>query len=104
MTPARRDAMVIGLALLVTAVALVEAVAAHWWDQVALLAAIAGLLLALFTARRTGRRGADVRSDLARWLDDQAAATGEPAGQLLDRCIATYRAGQSVPATPEPKE
>ena len=97
MIPAHRNSLVAALALLITSVGLIEAAAGDNWDQLVLLAAVAGLLLALLAGQRAGRQPVDLRADLSTWLHEHAAATGEPARQLLDGCVAAYQADVSVP-------
>jgi hypothetical protein len=80
----QRRSVVILLALLVTAVGLV-----------AIFALIAVLQLLVLGGLRVGRRAVGVRADLATWIDEQAAATGEPAARITDRAVASYRAGLS---------
>lgn len=65
-------------------------------EDVDALAVLFGLLAAVLlemeiTARR-GRRSIRVRPDLARWLDETSAVTGESPDELADRCISSYRA------------
>jgi hypothetical protein len=81
-------------ALLVIGLAAAGAVAGARSDApgLATLFGVIGLVTAasLWPARR--RRAVELRPDLARWLDDVAAVTSEPAGDVLDRSLSAYRA------------
>jgi hypothetical protein len=59
---------------------------------VVLVALHVGLLYALSGPRRL----LTVRLDLARWVEHRAATTGESVDHVLDRCVASYRAGMTA--------
>ncbi|MGY1708835.1 hypothetical protein ACI8AC_04925 [Geodermatophilus sp. SYSU D00758] len=89
------------VALLGVTVALVDALREADPDLAALLAAVAAVQLAALLTVVRGRVGVPLRPDLATWLRDQSAATGEPRERLADRCVAAYRAGLTgEPAAP----
>ncbi|MGY1726328.1 hypothetical protein ACI79J_05105 [Geodermatophilus sp. SYSU D01062] len=81
------------VALLGVAVAVVDALRGSDGDLLLLLGAVALVQLAALAARARGRSAVALRPDLAGWLHQQAAATGEPVERLADRCVAAYRAG-----------
>ena len=88
-----RTAVLLVIALVGTAVALVDVLRDGNSDLTLLLT---GLLLVQAAALATallGHRGVRLRPDLTAWLERQAAATGEPVERLADRCVAAYRAG-----------
>jgi hypothetical protein len=88
-----RTAVLLVIALVGTAVGLVDVVRDGNSDLTLLLT---GLLLVQAAALATallGHRGVRLRPDLTAWLERQAAATGEPVERLADRCVAAYRAG-----------
>ncbi|HSL59251.1 MAG TPA: hypothetical protein VK866_15500 [Acidimicrobiales bacterium] len=61
------------------------------FDLTAVFALIAVLQAMLLIRLRTHRTEVTLRPDLAAWVLDRAALTGEPAEHLLDRCVATAR-------------
>ncbi|GAA4753854.1 hypothetical protein GCM10023328_41490 [Modestobacter marinus] len=88
-----RTGVLLVLALALSAVGVVDAVRAQDDDLAVLLAAV-GLLVAAALGTETRRRSAVLlRPDLARWLELRAATTGEPVDRLADRCVAACRAG-----------
>lgn len=95
MIPVHRHAVVLLLSVLVTAVGQVEVIAGRSWDVVAIFALIGLLQLVVLGGLRVGRRPVALRADLATWIDEHAAATGEPASRITDRAVAAYRAGLS---------
>ena len=82
------------LLLLAVAVALVGTVGAILdgdWDLLAVLGMLVVLLLVL-GSRSFGRRPAvPIRVDLAAWLRQRAATTGETLETVADRAVASYR-------------
>jgi hypothetical protein len=57
-----------------------------------LFAAVALLEVVRGGTRSRRRRSFTLRPDLARWLEDVAATTGEPREEVLDRSVSAYRA------------
>jgi hypothetical protein len=77
----------------VATVGLVDVVRSGESDLVLVLTALLVVLAAALVLSLNGRRAVQLRPDLAGWLRQQAAATGEPVERLADRCVAAYRAG-----------
>ena len=88
-----RTPVLLLVALLVAAVGLVDVVRSGGSDLAVLFAALLVLLAAALVTALRGRRSVELRPDLATWLREQSAATGEPVERLADRCVAAYRAG-----------
>ena len=89
-------------AVVIVAVALAGFVAAVRVDRAALavlFAVVALLEVARGATLSRRRRALTLRPDLARWLEDVAATTGEPREEVLDRSVSAYRA--SMRATPD---
>jgi len=61
-------------------------------DLLAVFVIVALLQMGLLVRSLLGRRTVRVRKDLANWLDEQSAITGEPIHRIADRCIANHRA------------
>ena len=80
------------LTSVVATVGLVDSFAGGDADLGVVFGAIVLLVLAAVGQLRLGRRSVPVRRDHARWLTDQATATGESPSDLVDRAIAAYRA------------
>jgi hypothetical protein len=76
------------IALVLTAVALIDAAVSGAWDLVAVLGVVAALLLGVLLATSTGRRPVTLRPDLARALQRRAALSGESVDTLVDRAVA----------------
>lgn len=64
-------------------------------DLALLLAAVTALVAAAIVLLLRSCTQVALRPDLAAWVRRQAAATGEPADRLADRCVAAYRAGMT---------
>lgn len=88
-----RNALVQLLALLATGASMVETVQGRDWDLTVVLGVVVALQAAVLAGLRTRRRPVGLRADLAGWIEEHAAATGEPAARLADRCVAAFRAG-----------
>jgi hypothetical protein len=102
MIAARRNALLLSLALVATAVGLVDAVIGGQADFVVVFV-LAGLLqAAVLVGLRSGPRPVLLRADLAAWVYEHTAATGEPADRLVDRCVAAYRAGLTAERRDQP--
>ena len=94
----RRPAFALwAVAVLVTAVGLVDAADARNWDLVVVLASSVVLQVFVLAVARIGQHPVALRRDLADWLRRQADATGESPALLADRAVAAYRAGLLVP-------
>jgi hypothetical protein len=74
----------------------VAAGAANDWDLAVLFAVLGAIDAGLLYTLSGPRRLFMVRADLARWIEQRAATSGEPVGHVLDRCVAAYRAGMTV--------
>lgn len=92
-TTSRRTLVLLTVSVLVTAAAAVDSAVEREWDGLTMLAVAVLAQLALVAGLRRGRRPVALRGDLAGWLAERAAATGEPMEHLADRCVASYRAG-----------
>jgi hypothetical protein len=79
-------------ATIVALVGVVDAARGGQPDLAVLFGVLAGLLVALLATSWSRRRPVEVRADLARWVDDRGALTGEPGGRIADRAIAEHRA------------
>jgi hypothetical protein len=88
-----RTAVLLVIALLVTAVGLVDVVRDEDSDLTLLFTGLVLLQAAALATALLGHRGVRLRPDLTAWLTRQAIATGEPVERLADRCVAAYRAG-----------
>jgi hypothetical protein len=93
MISVQRNVIALVLALLVTSVGLVDAAIGRQGDLVAIFGLAGALQLVALAGLRAGHRPVRLRPDLSAWVDEHAAATGEPAQRLADRCVAAYRAG-----------
>ena len=70
-----------------------------------LIAEVFAVYLALATVRKRG--SVSVRADLWEWLSSREELTGEPATEIAERAISTYRArleggGEGPPSVPSP--
>jgi hypothetical protein len=88
-----RTSVLLLVALVVTAVGLVDVLRTGESDLAIVLAVVLVLLAAALITAVQGRRAVELRPDLASWLHQQSAATGEPVERMADRCVAAYRAG-----------
>jgi hypothetical protein len=89
--PSFGSQVVLTVALLLAAVATIDAALGRHWDLVALEGVVVVLLAMVLAGSRWGRPAVPVRSDLVRWLRRRAVETGEPVGAIADRAVATYR-------------
>jgi hypothetical protein len=85
----QRNLLLIGLTALVTAVGLLDAVSGGSWDFVVILAMTAVLQLVLVANLRADRKCLTLRPDLAAWVRERAAATGESPDRIVDAAVAT---------------
>lgn len=88
-----RVLLVLVLATAVALVGLVDAVVGRTWDFVAVFGLALLLQLVVLLQTVTGRAVLTVRRDLAAWVADRAVATGETPEAVIDRCVASVRAG-----------
>lgn len=86
-----RSALTIS-AFTAAAVGIVQAIRQDLPALAVLFGLLAAVLLWMEITARRGRRSIRVRPDLARWLDETSAVTGEAPDELADRCISSYRA------------
>jgi hypothetical protein len=82
-----------GVALLAISIAGTVAAALAGSGGFAVLFVATGLLATAPMLRPQARRAMYVREDLAAWLDEVSATTGEPIQEVLDRSVSSYRAG-----------
>ena len=82
------------------------------WDLVAVFVLVLLPLVGLFIALEWGRQVVPLRRDLAAWLRERSALTGEPLSIVADRTVAAQRAalgeaalGEAAQASgvPEPR-
>ncbi|WP_436498233.1 hypothetical protein [Actinokineospora sp. HUAS TT18] len=91
MMPRHRATAALVPAALVTLVGLVEVAREQDWDLFTIFVAALIGQLAAFCFLALGRQTVHVRADLAVWLHEHAAATGEPAERIVDRALAEHR-------------
>lgn len=91
--PTQRNRVLGALVAVIVAVALVDSTLSRNWDLVFVLAMALAVQLALIVSLHAPRPAVPLRGDLFRWLEERAAATGEPVEHIADRCVAAYRAG-----------
>jgi Flp pilus assembly protein TadB len=89
-TPLRRAVM--AAALLVALVGVVDALRGGEPDLAVLFVLLGTALTWLVAEASTRRPLVGVRADLARWIDERSALTGEPAERIVDRAVADHRA------------
>jgi hypothetical protein len=87
----RVDLAVLCTILLVALVGAVDAAIAVEPDLVALMVIVAALAVGLLVRNASGRRPMTVRADLARWVRQREALTGDSPDALVDRALAVYR-------------
>ena len=106
MTPTLRHKVLVVLAALAAAVGVIDTAMAGQWDLVAVFALVLVPLVGLLVALEWGRQVVPVRRDLATWLRDRSALTGEPLSTVADRAIAAQRAalGEDERADSEPAD
>ncbi len=106
MTPTLRHKVLVVLAALAASVGIVDAGMAGQWDLVAVFALVLIPLVGLFGALEWGRQAVPLRRDLATWLRDRSALTGEPLSIVADRAVAAQRAAlgeaEIADGSPEP--
>lgn len=104
MTPTLRHKVLVGLAALAAVVGIVDAAMAGLWDLVAVFSLVLAPLLGLLASLQWGRQLVPLRPDLAAWLRDRSALTGEPLASVADRAVAAQRAalGEQKPGDTSP--
>jgi hypothetical protein len=101
MSPRRQIRFLVGLGLLLTAIAAFDVADRGNWDAFWVLVG-AGVIQTMVIARLGGKRlTVSVRADLVRWLESRSESTGEPVHRIVDRGLATYRASLEMPSDPE---
>lgn len=81
------------LALVCSAVGLVDAGIGRQWDLLVIFALTTALLAGIWLRQRVHRVSISLRPDLAHWIEHRAEAAGEPFDDVLDRAVATFRHG-----------
>ena len=112
MTPTLRHKVLVVLAALAASIGLLDASMSGLWDLVAVFVLVLLPLVGLFIALEWGRQVVPLRRDLAAWLRERSALTGEPLSIVADRTVAAQRAalgeaalGEAAQASgvPEPR-
>lgn len=91
MSPTQRHRALIVAGLIVALVGTVDAVRGGQTDLAVLFGVLAVLLAIGLATSWPRRRQIGVRADLARWIDDRSALTGESADRIIDRAVADQR-------------
>lgn len=92
MSPTTTNSVIVGLAVIIAGVGIVDAAIGGQPDLVVVFVLLAILLATLFASLHRRRPAIPIRADLVRWLRDRSAVAGEDIEVLADRCIASYRA------------
>jgi hypothetical protein len=92
MTPTLRHKVLVSLAALAAVVGIIDAAMSGLWDLVAVFSLILVPLLGLLASLQWGRQVVPLRPDLAAWVRDRSALTGEPMARVADRAVAAQRA------------
>jgi hypothetical protein len=101
MSPRRQLRFLVGLGLLLTAIAAVDVANDQNWDAFWVLVG-SGVIQILVIARLGGSRLLlSIRADLVRWLESRSESTGEPVQRIADRGLAMYRASLEMPSDSE---
>lgn len=101
MSPRRQIRLLVGLGLLLTAIAAFDVANDENWDAFWVLVGV-GVIQLLAIARLGGARlSLSIRADLVRWLESRSESTGEPVQRIADRGLAMYRASLEMPSDPE---
>jgi hypothetical protein len=104
MTPTLRHKVLVVLAAVAATVGVIDTAMSRQWDLVAVFALVLVPLVGLLVTLGWGKQVVPVRRDLAAWLRDRSALTGEPLSTVADRAIAAQRAalGEDDRADSEP--
>lgn len=92
MPPTDLNKLILAFAVIVSAVGALDAAVGEAWDLVVVFALGCVLQLALLVRLQVRRPAVPLRADLVAWLQDRAAAQGEPIDAVADRCVAACRA------------
>ena len=100
MTATLRHKVLVSLAALAAVVGMIDAAMAGLWDLVAVFSLVLVPLIGLLASLQWGRQVVPLRPDLAAWLRDRSALTGEPLASVADRAVAAQRAalGEGEPS------
>ena len=93
MRPTVTTRLLLVLALVATAVGFVDSAVGRQWDTVAVFGIVILLVGAVLARVQSRRPPMPLRRDLADWLRERAAATGEDPEVVADRAVAAYRSG-----------
>ena len=81
--------MLLGVSILLAAVAALDAARGGHWDQFVLLCALAAIAVTVIVG--TGHT-VRPRPDLMNWVEQQAALADDDPNRVVDRALAAYRA------------
>ena len=91
MTSTRWHKVLVALAVVPALVGVIDAALSRQVDLLMVFALVALPLLALLVMLQWGQPAVSVRRDLAAWLRDRAALTGEPMDAIANRLIASQQ-------------
>ncbi len=74
----------------VTAIAMIDATISSSWDLVAVTGIALGLQIAALGGVTRRRHHVHLRADLAVWVNDRAAVSGETVDALVDRALSDF--------------
>ena len=94
MTATLRHKVLVSLAAVAAVVGMIDAAMSGLWDLVAVFSLILGPLLGLLASLQWGRQVVPLRPDLAAWVRDRCALTGEPMARVAARAVAAQRAAR----------
>lgn len=80
-----------GALALVGTIGAIDAALDSQWDVFVLFVLVVLLVLPLATSLDRSRRLVLLRNDLADWVGQRSATTGEPLGAVVDRAVARHR-------------
>lgn len=92
MTPTRWHKVLVALAAVPALVGVVDAALDRQLDLLVVFVLVSIPLLTLLAVLNWGRPAVTLRRDLALWLRDRAALTGEPMDAIANRLLASQRA------------
>jgi hypothetical protein len=91
MTPTRWHKVLVALAVVPALVGVIDAALDGQPDLLAVFVLVATALLALLAVLHWGQPAVTLRRDLALWLRDRAALTGEPMDDIANRLLTQQR-------------